>query len=152
MNAGYESDTFGDGSQNNSPSGSFSLNYNYSRDAVASLGFRYGFSATQNGVFSGSQTATLFGNVNYKFTQKLFVAVDAFYSNEEFLNPVPGAFAPGSTIPSSQDSYQIGLSLRYEFNRWASTALKYSYEEVVSQIVGDSFTRNRIGLEMRLSY
>ena len=152
VNAGYESDSFGDGSQSTSPSGSLGLNYNYSRDAVVSLGFRYGFSATQNGQFGGSQTATFFCSANYRFTQKLFVTVNGLYANEQFLNPVPGAFIPGSPIPSSQDSYQIGLSLRYEFNRWVSTSLNYNYEEVVSQIAGNSFTRNRIGLGMNLSY
>ena len=152
VNAGFESASFGNGSEDTSPSGSMSLNYNYSRDAVVSLGFRYGFSSTEVGAFRSTQTATLFGSANYRFTRKLFASASGIYANSTFQNPFPGFFAPGSSIPQDEDTYQIGLSLRYDFNSWVSSAVIYNYDEVVSQIDGRSYTRNRIGLEMRLSY
>ncbi len=152
VDAGGEVDNFGDGSQNTAPYADMALNYNYSKDATASLGFRYGTTATDLGSFRSTDTGTLFGQVNYQFTLKLRAALNGFLSYSTYQNPVPNAFAPGSPIPKGQDTFQAELTVTYDFNRWSSASLTYSYSDVNADIAGNSFTRNQIGFGVSLRY
>jgi hypothetical protein len=152
VNAGAQVTSFSGGTQDSSPFGDMALYYNYSRDTSMSLGFRYGITTTEAGVFRSSDTGTVFGRVNYQITPKLQAAVNGLFSHSTYQNPAPYSFPPGTPIPQGQDTFQVELSLTYVFNHWSSASLDYSYQEVNADIAGSSYTQNRVGLGLSLKY
>jgi hypothetical protein len=152
FNGGVQLTSLGGGTQDTSPSGDMALNYAYSRDITMSLGFRYGITTTQVGEFRSSDTATVFGNLNYHLTPKLQAAASGLYTRSTFRNPAPFSFPPGTPIPKGQDTFQVSLSLTYVFNRWSSASFDYSHQETTSDFVSNSFTQNRVGLGVSLRY
>jgi hypothetical protein len=152
VDAGGQVAEFSNGNRNTSPYGNLALNYNVSQDLVASLGYRYGITLNQQDVFRSTDTGTLFGQLNYRFTPKLSATGSGLFSHSTYQNPDPAAFAPGTPIPKGEDAFQVRLSLNYMFNRWSSASIDYTYEDVNADLAGNSFTRNRIGVGVRLTY
>ena len=150
--AGIQLEEFGDGTKDTAPSVSASINYNYSRDAIASIGFRYSIAATEVGAFRSTEAATTFARLSYKFTPKFGASANGLYSLSTFQNPVPGAFAPGSTIPHDESIYSLGLNLNYNFTRWCRGSLNYNYDHVISDVADRNLVRNRGGLTLTLFY
>lgn len=151
INAGAELREFGDGTTQQSPNLSTSINYTLAPGSQASLGFQYAISTTEVGTFRSSDTANLFGRVNYLVTRKLTAGVNGLYSINTFQNPLPGATFVGP-VPKGEEVYSLGLSIGYQFTQWARGALNYNYDRLSSDIQGRSFFRNRVGLGLTLSY
>jgi hypothetical protein len=153
VQAGAERREFSDGTDM-APSISSALNYNYSRDATATLGFRYSITATEVDAFRSTDAATAFVQAGYRFTQRLNASAHGLYSLATFGNPLPGAFAgvKGNAIPKQEQDAAAGLSLTYQFTRWFSGVLNYDFDWVHSDDKARSFDRDRVGLLMNLSY
>jgi hypothetical protein len=153
LDAGVQLVEHPDGTQDTAPAGDMALNYNYSKDMTVSLGFRYGLQTySGDSVFRGTDTQTTYAQMSYRVTQKLQAALTGLFSYSSYQNPVPGAFPPGTPIPSGEDTFSVSLSLTYLFNRWSSASLDYSYQEVNSDIAGNSFTQNRVGVGVSIRY
>jgi hypothetical protein len=149
--AGIDLHEFGDGTKDQAPFANLAVNYRYSDRAVASLGFRYGITTTEVGLFRSTETATLFGSASYQVTPRLTAAFNGLYANSTFGNPQPGIIFIG-TIPQGEDTYRVSLSLAYQFPRYVNVGLSYTYEEVISDFPGRSFNRNRVTLRVNLQY
>src|SRR5207244_12377847 len=70
MHGGMQLREFSGGTQDTSPFASASLNYNFARQGTASMGFRYSLFSTEVSGFRSTETAQLYGQARYRFTQK----------------------------------------------------------------------------------
>ena len=143
---------FGDGSQDQAPSGSIGLSYNFSRDGIATIGFRYGLTTTENGPFRTEDSKTVYGDANYHFTPALSASANWTLSISTFQNPVPGAFAPGQTKPDGETALSAGSTIQYEFSKLATLGLFYQFSKVNSDSAGSSFNQSRFGVRLTLTY
>lgn len=150
-NVGANLQEFGDGTQDTSPSANLAINYRYSDRATASVGFRYGITTTEVGLFRSTDSATLFGTANYQFTPRLSASLSGQYSQATFGNLQPGIVV-GGAIPQNEDTYRASLSLSYQFPRYVNVGFGYTYEEVISDFPGRSFNRNRVTLRVDIRY
>ncbi len=150
-NAGVDLQEFGDGTKDTAPSANVAVNYRYSDRATASLGFRYGITTTEVGLFRSTDSATLYGTANYQFTPNFSASLSGLYSQATFGNLQPGVIVIG-TPPQNEDTYRASLSLLYQFPRYVNLGLSYTYEDVTSDFPGRSFNRNRVTLRVDIRY
>jgi hypothetical protein len=150
-NVGASLQEFGDGTQDTAPSANVAVNYRYSDRTTASLGFRYGITTTEVGLFRSTDSATLFGSANYQFMPNFSASLSGLYSHATFGNLQPGTIVIGA-LPQNEDSYRVSLSLSYQFPRYVNLGLSYTYENVASDFPGRSFDRNRVTLRVDIRY
>lgn len=149
VNGGYELRDFDDGTSENAPSVSASLSYNYATRSAVTAGFSYQLSTTEVAAYRATEAASLFGQINHAFTPKFNASANVAYSLFTFRSPTPGSLLqPGL----EETGFQVGLTLTYEFRRWLSADLRYTYNQVTSDLGGRSFDRNQVSMGLRLAY
>jgi hypothetical protein len=146
---GYELRNFGDGTSATAPSANMSLSYSYAPKSALSAGFSYQLSTTEVAAYRATETASLFGQINHAVTLKLGVSANVAYSISTFQNPIPGLGLPAGL---EENAFLVGLRLTYEFKRWLNADLRYTYDQVSSDLAARVFDRNRVTMGLRLIY
>jgi hypothetical protein len=158
LHGGVQLREFNGGTNDISPFATASLNYNFARQGTASLGFQYQLFSTEVSGFRSTETAQLYGQARYRFTQKFSASAHGVLSMSTFQDPtstkaVTITLSNGKQrIPTGEDTYSAGLVLDYDLAPWASSFVHYDYESVISDIPGRTFSRNRVGLGLSLHY
>jgi hypothetical protein len=147
-NVGVELREFGDGASDIGPWLDTSLTYNYGPQSAATLGFRYSITSTEVGTFRSADSADILVQITHRLTAKWVVSGTSTFSLDHFSNPV----VPGVSEDLTEETLSLAVSTRYQFTRWLSADLRYSFDQVTSDIAGREFTRNRISLGCRLVY
>jgi hypothetical protein len=149
VNGGYELRDFDDGTSESAPSVNASLSFNYAPRSAVTAGFSYQLSTTEVATYRATEAASLFGQINHAFTPKFNALANVAYSLFTFRSPTPGSLLP----PGLQETgFQTGLTLTYEFQRWLSADLRYTYTQATSDLAGRSFDRNQVSMGLRFTY
>ena len=144
----------------NDPSGATSLNpyadlsliYTYLPGSYAQIGFTQSQNATDEvspdpatGSFALNQeSSTVYGSINHKLTSKLLGTVIGRWQHS--------VYNQGFYNNQALDYYNLGVNLSYSFNQHFSVDAGYNLDNLVSQIPGNSYTRNRIYLGVTAAY
>ena len=92
-----------------------------------------------------TESSTVYASINHKLTSKLLGTV---IGQLAALRVYIKAF---TTIRRS-DYYSLGVNLSYSFNQHFSVDAGYNYDDLTSQIPGNSYTRNRVYLGVSAAY
>ena len=126
------------------PYANASLVYTYASGSYAEIGLTHTRNATviaavSAGSLTLDQESTLvYGSVNHQLTSKLVANAMASFQDS--------AYNGGLYNGQSDDYYSLGLSLTYKFTRNFSAEGGYNFDDYVSGIPGQAYTRNRVFL------
>ena len=126
-----------------------SLQYSYTTDSFARVGFGYDrnptsrFSAQGNSVTLDAESLVAFASLSHRIVPNLYGSVTGQFQNSTFNG--------GSFNDETDNYYLVDLNLEYRFNPYLSAEVGYNYDQSVSE-VGGSFTRNRVYLGVTASY
>ncbi len=133
------------------PYASASLVYTYAAGSYAQVGVTHSRNSTDqvavdaNGHITQDQESTVvFGSINQTLTSKLTGSVSANFQD--------ATYHDGSYNGQSDDFYTLGLNLTYNFTRHFSAEAGYNYDDYVSGIPGQAYTRNRVYIGVTASY
>jgi hypothetical protein len=151
LSAGGGVTEFGDNHSTASPYCSGSLSYRYAKVGSVSVGGSYFlYTSDQNGYRSADTLASYLA-VQQGITSKLISSLSINYVYSKSGNPDPTIAAVATTEPKT-DSWSANMGLVYNFTRWLSADINYSYTLYSSQIPGSSFIRNRVNAGLRFTY
>jgi hypothetical protein len=144
----------------NDPSGATSLNpyadisliYTYLPGCYAQVGFTQTENATDqvsidqnNGsIAMYTESSTVYASVNHKLTPKLLGSVIGRWQHS--------AYSGGLYNNQADDYYNLGLNLSYSFTPHFSADAGYNLDNLVSQIPGNGYIRNRVYLGVTAAY
>jgi hypothetical protein len=144
----------------NDPSGSTSLNpyadlsliYTYLPGSYAQIGFTQSQNATDQvspdpatGSFALDQeSSTVYGSINHQLTSKLLGTVIGRWQHS--------IYNQGLYNNQADDYYSLGANLSYSFNKHLSAEAGYNFDDLVSKIPGNGYTRNRVYLGVTAAY
>ena len=101
--------------------------------------------ATATSSFTASSESTsVYGSVNHKFTPKLKGSVIGQFQHSEFNG--------GTLDGESENYYLVGLNLSYQFTPHFSAEVGYNYDDLHSDAPGRTFDRNRVYIGVTGSY
>lgn len=133
------------------PYANASLVYTYAAGSYAEIGLTHTRNATDiaavtsGGSLTLDQESTLvYGSVNHKLTSKLVANGTASFQDS--------AYNGGAYNGKSDDYYTLGLSLTYDFTRNFSAQAGYNFDDYVSNVPGQAYTRNRVFLGVTATY
>ena len=139
-----------------SPYANISLTYRYMDGGSLVFGFQNSrnqsdipttFVAGKPQVTQDQESATVYANVVQRLTPlspKLTATLTAQYQNATY---------HGGTVNDISDNvYLLGLNLSYQFNHYLSAEVGYNYDDVVSQVPGLAYDRNRVYIGVTASY
>jgi hypothetical protein len=149
LNGGLQLSEFGDGTSDSAPWASASATYNYAPESALTAGFSYQISTTEVGAYRSADTASGFLRIEHHFTKKVRASANAAFSVSTFSNPTPGFFLRSGL---EERGLFLGLNLTYEFSRWLSANAGYTFDQVVSDVAGRAYDRNRFSLGLRFVY
>ncbi len=151
LDAGASMATFADGTQDPTPLFALSLGYSLTPQSSMNFGFNYSFSLTEVAQYQSSDVATIFLSANHRFGRKVSVNGSIAYSRSTYDNP--GPLAPPTTPTGlKEETFRFGLAANYDFTKWVSVNLAFTHEEVLSDLSGRSYDRNRVSMGMRFAY
>lgn len=135
-----------------SPYGLLSLRYTYRPESYLQGGFSYDYSSAgligandQRGfVTLNGQSASVFASLQHRLTPKLYGNLLAQFQNTTYYG--------GTYNSDSEQYYLVGLSLEYRFNHYLSAQVGYDYDNVMSDIAGRHYDRNRVYLGVTATY
>jgi hypothetical protein len=126
-----------------SPYAKASLLYTYATGSYAEIGLTHTRNATDQvaenaaGKLTLDQESTLvYGSINHQLTSKLVANAMASFQDSDY----HGGLYDGQ----SDDYYTLGLSLKCNFTRNFSAEGGYNFDDYVSGIPGQAYTRNRV--------
>ena len=61
-------------------------------------------------------------------------------------------FQGGQANNGSEVDYSLGINLNYLINRHFSVDAGYNYDDLVSDVAGDAYSRNRVYLGLMANY
>jgi hypothetical protein len=143
----------------NDPGGSTSLNpyadisliYTYLPGSYAQLGFTQAENATDQirpdnsgHVTLNTESSTLYASINHKITPKLLGSVIGRWQHS--------IFNGGFYNNQATDFYNMGLNLSYTFNQHWSADVGYNLDNLVSDVPGENYSRNRVYLGVTAAY
>ncbi len=144
----------------NDPSDSTSLNpyadlsliYTYLPGSYAQIGFTQSQNATDQvspdpatGSFALDQeSSTVYGSINHQLTSKLLGTVIGRWQHS--------IYNQGLYNNQADDYYSLGANLSYSFNKHLSAEAGYNFDDLVSKIPGNGYTRNRVYLGVTAAY
>src|ERR1017187_834502 len=143
----------------NDPNGSASINpyadlsliYTYLPGSYAQLGFTQTQNATDqvapdsNGhITLNQESSTVYASINHKLTAKLLGTVIGRWQHS--------IYNGGFYNNQASDYYNLGVNLSYSFNQHFSADVGYNFDDLVSKVVGNNYTRNRIYLGVSAAY
>ena len=134
-----------------SPYADLSLTYTYLPGSYLQMGFTHDINQTdvKNADSMGrlteyQESSRVYASINHRFTPKL---VGSVIGNAQFSD-----YKGGQYSASTDCDYNLGVNLAYEINRYFSVETGYNYDDLVSDIAGRSFSRNRVYLGLTASY
>ena len=103
------------------------------------------FSRTPSGrITQYQESSTVYASINHKLTPKLLGTVIGRWQHS--------VYNGGLYNNQANDYYSLGVNLSYSFNRHFSVDAGYNFDDLVSQIPGNSYTRNRVYLGVTAAY
>jgi hypothetical protein len=125
--------------------------YTYAPGSYAQIGFTESQNATdviapdaQGRITQYQQSSTLYASINHKLTPKLLGTLIGRWQHS--------VFNEGFYNNQASDYYSVGLDLSYSFTPHFSCDAGYNFDDVNSQVPGNSYTRNRVYLGVSASY
>ena len=133
------------------PYADISLQYTYLPGCYVQLGFDHDISASDQvaadasgHITQYSEDSVVYLDVNHRITQKLIASVIGRLQYSTYQGGLYGS--------SDTTDYAVGVNLTYQFNTHWSVDTGYNYDNVVSDIAGYGYTRNRVYLGLTGSY
>jgi len=134
-----------------SPYVNASLVYTYASGSYAEIGLTHTRNATDiaavstvDGLTLDQESTLVYGSVNHQLTSKLVASAIASFQDS--------AYNGGLYNGQSDDYYSLGLSLTYKFTRNFSAEGGYNFDDYVSDIQGQAYTRNRVFLGVTATF
>jgi hypothetical protein len=91
-----------------------------------------------------TESSTVYASINHKLTSKLLGTVIGRWQHS--------IYNQGLYNNQALDYYSLGVNLSYSFNQHFSVDAGYNFDDVVSKVLGNSYTRNRIYLGVTATY
>jgi hypothetical protein len=133
------------------PYASASLVYTYAAGSYAQVGLTHSRNATAQSTLDATghltqdqESTVVYGSINHQFTPKLTASLVANFQDSSYHD---GAFNG-----QSDDFYGAGLNLTYSFTHNFSMETGYNFDDSVSAVPGQSYTRNRVYIGVTASY
>ncbi len=139
-----------------SPYANLTLNYTYGDGGVLNFGFNYSHNQTDQAASSANPSAGVTLDeasavVYVTATQKL-TPLSPDLTGSVTLQYQNSTFNQGPSNGETDNFYQLGLSLAYQFNRYFSAETGYNYDLLDSDISGRGYDRNQVYVGMKASY
>ena len=134
-----------------SPYADISLTYTYIPGSYLQFGFTHDISSTDQVMADSSGKLTQYANdsviyidVNHRITSKLVATIigRVQYSTYE----------GGAASSMDETDYSVGVNLGYSINQHFSVDIGYNFDDVVTQIAGYQYDRNRVYLGLTANY
>jgi hypothetical protein len=139
------------GSPSTAPYAVFSAVYTYAPGCYAQVGFTESQNATDvvapdsaGRITQDQESSTLYASINHKLTPKLLGSVIGRWQHS--------VYNQGLYNNQSLDYYSLGVDLSYSFTPHFSCDAGYNFDDVDSQVPGNSYSRNRVYLGVSASY
>ena len=126
------------------PYADVNASYTYTEGSFVQLGLKHTRNQTDIGGALDMESTMVYGALTHKITAKLTCNLNAQYND--------GSFNGGGANNKSESMFQGGVSLAYEINQHLSAETGYNYDRLDSDLLGRSFTRNRVFLGIHASY
>ena len=128
-----------------------SATYTYAPGSYAQIGFTESQEATdviepdaQGRITQSTENSTVYASINHKLTPKLLGTVIGRWQHS--------VYNQGFYNNQAVDYYNLGVNLSYSFNHHFSVDAGYNLDNLVSQIPGSSYMRNRVYLGVTAAY
>lgn len=131
-----------------------SVRYLYATGSFVEGGFTYGLTATdqtgftvvggQPSVTTSTATAVVYGSLTQRLSPRMHANLLGQIQNSTFQG--------GSINGESQLYYMVGLNLEYQVTRRIAANVGYNFDDLVSDIAGQSYNRNRVYIGVTASY
>ncbi len=125
--------------------------YTYAPGCYAQLGFTQSENATdviapdaQGRITQDQESSTVYASINQKLTAKLLGTVIGRWQHS--------IFNQGLYANQALDYYSLGVNLSYSFTPHISAEAGYNFDDVDSQVPGQTYTRSRVYLGVSASY
>jgi Putative beta-barrel porin 2 len=133
------------------PTANLSLSYNYTPGSYVQFGVTQSQNSTDtvqpgtDGSLTQYQNSTVvYADINHHITHSLFASVIGRYGYSSYRG--------GYYNSSADQDINVGVNLTYNFNRHFSADLGYNFDDLVSDVAGRSYVRNRVYLGVTASY
>jgi hypothetical protein len=144
-------DNYNDNTTSLNPYADLSLIYTYLPGSYAQIGFTQTQNATDQitpdssgHITLDTEASTVYASINHKLTSKLLGTVIGRWQHS--------VYNQGLYNNQAEDYYSLGVNLSYSFNQHFSVDAGYNYDDVVSKVPGNNYTRNRIYLGVSATY
>jgi hypothetical protein len=134
-----------------SPYADISLTYTYIPGSYVQFGFTHDISSTDQVSPNNAGELTQYANssviyvdVNHRITQKLVATIIGRVQYSTFQGGVAGS--------DDETDYSVGLNLSYQINQHFSVDAGYNFDDIVTQIAGYQYDRNRVYLGLTANY
>jgi hypothetical protein len=134
-----------------SPYADLSLSYTYLPGSYVQLGLTHDISATDQvmpntvgGITQFAENSVVYIDVNHRITRKL---VATLIGRVQYTT-----YDGGQADSASSTDWGFGANLSYQINPHLSVDTGYNYDNVVSDIAGYSYSRNRVYLGVTATY
>lgn len=148
LDTGAEYRAFDNGDTQVAPLVDASTTYNYAPQSAVTAGLRYSIEVTEVSTYRSADALSFFGQINHQLTPKLSAGGKVVLVVSQLENPV----LAGAADNIEEVEFQLGLNLRYQFTRWCSGELGYTFDMVNSDLAGQDFDRNRASAGVRFVY
>jgi opacity protein-like surface antigen len=144
LRGGAEFRSYDGGEDRNGPYFEGTLNYAVGRRTSVSWITRYGIEEPE---IAGAQSRTTFRtglHAKFDLTSRVSSTFDAYYLHDDYhsLNTAAAA-TPAPIQPFSEDSFDVGLGVRYAITPLIGVQASYHYTDVTSDMAGREYSRNR---------
>jgi hypothetical protein len=136
------------------PYARLSLTYVYMQESSVQLGFQEGRSATDvlgdptvnADIVRDTEASVVFAKLHQRIVPNLFGNLTGSFQNSEF----KGGGADFNN--KSEQFYQFGANLQYQFNPHLSAEVGYDFDKLESDLGSRSYTRNKVYIGATASY
>jgi hypothetical protein len=138
-------------SPSTAPYAVLSVIYTYAPGCYAQVGFTESQNATdviapdaQGRITQDQESSTLYASINHQLTSKLLGSIIGRWQHS--------IYNQGLYNNQALDYYSVGVDLSYSITPHFSCDAGYNFDDVDSQVPGNSYTRNRVYLGVTASY
>ena len=133
------------------PYADISLTYTYLPGSYLQFGFTQDVSATDQvapntagGITQYANASVIYADLNHRITSKL---TGTLICRVQY-----NSYEGGAASTENSTDYSVGVNLNYEVNRFLSVDAGYNFDDVVTEIAGFAYTRNRAYLGLSVNY
>lgn len=134
------------------PYATASLVYTYASGSYAQIGLTHtrnatdqvGLNAATGQITIDQESTVVYGSINHQLTSKLTASALANFQDSTYHD--------GSLNGQTDNDYSLGLNLTYSFTHNFSMEAGYNYDDVVSNVPGLAYNRNRVYMGITASY